>query len=120
MNNRESLVYLREYFNELFVKHNVDALDTYLDKDYFDDDIGDPNVDHIANSKAYLRDMLIKNPTFGVDVIDAVTRDNVISAFLSWFVMENGVKRVTMKGIGIFVMKDNRILKRHTYLYEKA
>lgn len=120
MNNQESLDFIHEYFNELFVKHNVAALDAYLDKDYFDDDIGDPDVDHIANSKAYLRAMFIQKPTVGVDVIDAITRDGVITAFLNWFVVENGVKQVTMKGIGIFVMNGDKILKRHTYLYEKA
>jgi hypothetical protein len=47
MNNQESLEFVRTYFDELFGKWNLAALDLYLDKEYFDDDIGDPNVDHI-------------------------------------------------------------------------
>lgn len=33
MNNQESLEFIRKYFDELFGKRNVDALDVYLDKD---------------------------------------------------------------------------------------
>ena len=117
MNNQESLEFIRKYFDELFGKRNVDALDVYLDKDYFDDDISDPNVDHIKNGKEYLTELFRERPTIGVDVKDAIARDSVISAFIEWFVSENNVKRIIRKGIAIFVVNDQKILKRHTYIY---
>ncbi len=40
MNNQEGLEFIRKYFNELFGKRNIDVLDFYLDKNYFDDDKG--------------------------------------------------------------------------------
>lgn len=86
MNNQESLEFIQTYFEELFSKRNVDALDIYLDKEYFDDDIDDPSVDHIKNSKEYLLNLFREKPTIRVDVKEAVTRDDVISAFLEWFV----------------------------------
>jgi hypothetical protein len=117
MNNQESLEFVRTYFDELFGKQNIDALDVYLDPDYFDDDIGDPKVDHIKNSKEFLAALFRKNPTIGVDVIAAITQEEVISAFLEWFVMEKDAKRVIRKGIAIFVVRNRKILKRHTYIY---
>ena len=117
MNNQESLEFIRKYFDELFVKRDIDALHVYLDKDYFDDDISDPEVDHIKNSKEYLLELFRERPTIGVDVKDAIARDNVISAFIEWFVRENNVKRTIRKGIAIFVVNDQKILKRHTYIY---
>lgn len=117
MNNQESLEFIREYFDELFGKRNIDALDVYLDKDYFDDDIGDPKVDHIENSKAFLTKLFREKPTMGVDVKDAITRDGVISAFLEWFVCENNTKRIIRKGIAIFVLNNGKIRIRHTYIY---
>ena len=117
MNNQESLEFIRNYFEELFGRRNVDALDAYLDPEYFDDDIGDPGVDHIKNSKEYLLNLFREKPTIGVEVKDAVTRDDVISAFLEWFVAENGARRVILKGVAIFVLRDQKILKRHTYIY---
>jgi SnoaL-like domain len=117
MNNQEGLEFIRNYFDELFRKRNLDALDTYLDKDYFDEDIGDGAVDHIRNSKAYLTKLFKTRPSVGVDVKDAITQDNVISAFLEWFVVENNAKRVIMKGVAIFEVHGVRIQKRHTYLY---
>jgi len=117
MNNQESLAFIRNYFDELFGKRNLDALDVYLDKDYFDDDIGDPHVDHIRNSKEYLAELFRTNPALGVNVTDAVTRDDVISVFLEWFVLKNDVKRIIRKGIAIFVLRDQKILKRHTFTY---
>ena len=54
MNDQESLECIRKYFDELFRKRNIDALDAYLAPEYFDDDIGDPKIDHIHNSKQYL------------------------------------------------------------------
>jgi hypothetical protein len=114
MNDPESLEYLRKYFDELFGKRDVDALDAYLDPEYFDDDIGDPSVDHIKSSREYLLNLFREKPTIGVDVKDAAARDDVISAFLEWFVAENGARRVIRKGVAIFVLRDQKILKRHT------
>jgi hypothetical protein len=120
MNNQESLEFIRKYFDELFGKRNIDILDVYLDKDYFDDDIGDPNVDHIKNSKEYLAELFKENATIGIDVKDAITRDGVITAFLEWFVWENSMKRVIRKGVAIFVVSNQKILKRHTYIYYES
>jgi hypothetical protein len=117
MNNQESLTYVRKYFDELFDKRNVDALDEYLDPDYFDDDIGDPAMDHIKNSKEYLKELFIKQPTIGVEVFDAIERDNVISAYLEWYVLENDKKRTIRKGVAIFCLRNQRIFKRHTFIY---
>lgn len=117
MNDQESLEFIRAYFDELFGKRNVNTLEVYLDKDYFDDDIGDPNVDHIENSREYLLELFKRQPTIGVDVKDAITQDGVISAFLEWFVLENNVKRTIRRGVAIFEVKDCKIYKRHTYVY---
>lgn len=117
MNDQESLEFIRKYFDELFGKRNIDVLDICLDKDYFDDDISDPEVDHVKNSKEYLAKLFRESPTISVDVKDAITRDGVISAFLEWFISENNVKRTIRKGIAIFVINNQKILKRHTYIY---
>jgi len=117
MNNQEGLAFIRKYFNELFGKRNIDALDVYLDREYFDDDIGDPKVDHLENAKAYLQELFREKPTIGVDVKDAITQDDVISAFVEWFIFENRVKRIIRKGIVIFVLNNLKIRKRHTYIY---
>ena len=98
MKDRESLEFIRGYFDELFGKRNVDALDVYLDPEYFDDDIGDPNIDHIQSSKQYLLHLFEDKPTIGVEVQDAVGRDGVISAFLEWFVTENNPIRIFSRG----------------------
>lgn len=117
MNNQESLEFVRKYFDELFGKRNVDVLDQYLDQDYFDDDIGDPAADHIKNSKEFLKELFRKQPTIRVDVLDAVARDNVISAYLEWHIQENNNIRTIRKGVAIFVLRNQRILKRHTFIY---
>jgi hypothetical protein len=117
MNNQESLAFIRKYFDELFGKRNVNALDVFLDKDYFDDDIGNPEVDHIKNGKEYLKELFREQPTIGVEVKDAVTQDGVISAFVEWFVCENNIRKTIRKGVAIFVVNDQKILKRHTYVY---
>lgn len=82
MNSQESLAFLRAYFDELFNKRNINALDLYLHQDYFDDDIGDPQTDHIQNSKEFLANLFEEHPTMGVEVIDAIAQDDVISAYL--------------------------------------
>ncbi len=117
MNNQQSLEFIRTYFDELFGKRNLSALDVYLDKNHFDDDIGDPNIDHIRNSREYLLALFKEQPTIDVDVKDATIQDNVISAFLEWFVCENNVRKAIKKGVAIFVLKDGKILKRHNYIY---
>ena len=119
MNNQESLEFIRGYFDELFGKRNVDALDIYLDKDYFDDDIGDPDIDHIKSSKEFLENLFREKPTIGIDVKEAIAQDDVISAFLEWFVIENDAKRTIRKGVAIFVIRNQKILKRHTYIYRQ-
>ena len=98
MKDRESLEFIRGYFDELFGRRNVDALDVYLDTEYFDDDIGDPNIDHIQSPKQYLLQLFEDKPTIGVEVQDAVGRDGVISAFLEWFVTENNRRRIFSRG----------------------
>lgn len=120
MTNTEALDFLRSYFDELFVQHNLAALDGYLHPDYFDDDIGDPNVDHRQNSMDYLRERFEQEPTLRVAVRDAMAQDDVLSAFLEWSVDREGVRNVIRKGVAIFVLKDRQILKRHTFVYFEA
>lgn len=117
MYNRESHDFVRKYFDELFGCHNIDALDEFLDGSYFDDDIGDPEVDHIQNSKEFLKELFRENPTIGVNVVDTITHDSVISSFVEWYVVENGKIRIIRKGIVIFVVYNQRIIKRHTFIY---
>jgi hypothetical protein len=117
MNNTESHEFIQKYFNELFGNHNIDALDIYLDKLYFDDDIADNQIDHIKNSKEYLEKLFREKPTIGVNVIDSITHDDVVSSFVEWYIIENNVKRVIRKGLAIFVVKNRKIQKRHTYIY---
>lgn len=117
MNSEESFKFVQKYFDELFEKRNVDALDEYLDPDYFDDDIGDPAIDHIQSSKEFLKELFRKQPTIGVEVLDAMTRDDVISAYVEWFIRENNNKQIIRKGVAIFRLRDQRILKRHTFVY---
>lgn len=119
MNQQQSLEFIRTYFHKLFVEHNVDILDEYLDPDYFDDDIGDPHADHIRNSKEFLREWFKRCPTVGVEVLDVMTHDEVLTAYLEWFDHENGVRKSLQKGVAIFVMKDKKIIKRHTFIYTK-
>jgi hypothetical protein len=117
MNNQEGLEFIRQYFAELFGKRNIAVLDLYMDKDYFDDDIGDPSINHIQASKEFLARLFAERPTIGVDVKDAVTQDNVIAAFIERFVIEGGVRRTITKALAIFVVDNRKIVKRHTYLY---
>jgi hypothetical protein len=117
MNDQEGREFIRKYFDELFGRRNVDALDVYLAKDYFDDDISDPTVDHIKNSKEFLTELFKQSPTIGVEVKNAITQDGVISAFIEWSVRENSAKRIIRKGVAIFVVHNQQILKRHTFIY---
>ncbi len=117
MTNAQALEFIRNYFDELFVEHNVEALDVYLHPDYSDDDIGPDDANHIQNSKEYLRGWFQREPTVRVAVLDAMAQDNVISAFLEWYRTENGVRAMIQKGVAIFVLKDRQIIKRHTFIY---
>lgn len=117
MNKDEALAYLRKYFHELFEKRNLEALDTFLDDDYFDDDVGDPTINHKEEAREFLANFFREKPTIGVDVIEALAYDEVISAFLEWFEIKKGIKKVFMKGVAIFVLRNEKIIKRHTFLY---
>lgn len=119
MNDLNGLEFIRTYFDELFNQRNINALDIYLHEEYFDDDIGDPAVDHIQRSKEFLADLFRRNPMICVEVIDAITHENIISAFLEWSVKENGQKRVIRKGVAVFVIENRKIRRRHTFLYFK-
>ncbi len=44
-------------------------------------------------------------------------KDNVITAYLEWYHLDQGRKVTRLKGIGLFVMEGGRILKRHNYIY---
>jgi len=118
MNNQEGFDFIRGYFDELFGKRNVKALDDYLDKIYFDDDIGDPSEDHIQNSKEFLKELFLRKPTIGVEVIDAICHDDVLTAYLEWYRMDSGSRQLVRKGVAIFVLNGKRIVKRHTFIYE--
>lgn len=117
MDHREGLEFIRNYFNELFVERNLEALDVYLHEDYFDDDIGDPEVDHRQNSKEFLAELFRDNPGIGIEVMDVMTRDNVITAFLKWYEDQGQEKRMIRKGVAIFVLSGKSIIRRHTFIY---
>lgn len=117
MNDQEALEFIKGYFDDLFVKRDVTALDRYLDKNYFDHDIGDPSIDHIQNSKQYLQKLFEREPSIGVNVIRVMTHDEVITAFLEWTMVKDRVRRATMKGVASFLIRNGRILKRHTFIY---
>lgn len=119
MNNQQALDWMRAYFHRLFVERDVDALDDYLHPDYFDDDIGAEVSDHVQDSKDYLRGWFQRTPGIGVDVLEAMAAGGVISAFLDWYVQEGGDKKVIMKGVAVFVLRDGKILHRHTFMYHQ-
>ena len=111
--------FLQAFFDRLFIRHDLGALDESLDPDYFDDDIGDPSADHIANSKEFLKALWQREPEMRVQVAEVSVHDDVICAFLEWIKNDNGKTYCFYKGVAIFVMTGNRILKRHTFIYEK-
>jgi hypothetical protein len=119
MNNQEGLQFVRAYFDELFGRRNIAALDAYLDPEYFDHDIGDPDVDHLQSSKQFLETLFREQPTIAVEVRDAMAQDDVLAAFLEWSVQEDGRKRVLRKGVAVFVLRQGKILKRQTFIYEQ-
>jgi predicted SnoaL-like aldol condensation-catalyzing enzyme len=112
--------FIYDYFNEIFNKRNIDELDIYLDENYYDDDIGEGSKNHIRNSKEYLSNIFKKNPTIEVEVIKVIVRDNVITAYLEWKAERNSKKVILRKGIGIFEIKENKIIRRHTYIYYQS
>jgi len=59
-----------------------------------------------------------KEPTIRVAVKDAITQEDVISAFLEWYVTAQGIRKTLMKGVAIFVLRGQKIIRRHTYIYE--
>lgn len=117
MNSQQGLEFIRGYFDVLFNQRDVNALDHYLDNTYFDDDIGDPSVDHIQNSKDFLTALYEREPTIGVTVVDAICHDDVITAYLEWCRLEGSSRQVIRKGVAVFVMNGKRIIKRHTFIY---
>ncbi len=118
MDQTQALVFIRGYFHELFDLHRLEALDVYLHQDYFDDDIGDPSVDHRQNSKEYLEDLFKLDPCIKVKVVDGLFHDGVITTYLEWFREEPGRELSLYKGVAMFVIKDEKILKRHTFIYQ--
>ncbi len=119
MNNQQALDFMRGYFHRLFVMRDVDALDDYLHPEYFDEDIGAGVADHIRDSKEYLRDWFERTPGIGVDVLEAMAQGEVITAFLDWFVQEGGEKNLIQKGVAVFVLRDGKIYRRHTFMFHE-
>ena len=117
MDDNEALEYIREYFDRLFKKRDLSAIDEFMHEKYRDDDIGDTDSDHIKNSKEYLTNWFKNEPSINVDVKKVQIEDNVISAYLEWNRINDGVKETLIKGIGIFELENMKIKKRHSHLY---
>ncbi|NNG01961.1 MAG: nuclear transport factor 2 family protein [Desulfobacteraceae bacterium] len=109
--------FIKDYFFELFEKRNIEALDQYLHEDYWDDDIGETGVDHLENSKRYLSNLFQQFPSIRVDVLNSAVEHDVITAYLEWSYKMDSRKVIWKRGIGIFVLNSNTIIKRHTYIY---
>jgi len=118
MNDREATRFIEEYFSSLFMERDVDVLDRYLHPDYWDDDCGQEGINHIEDSKEYLRDLFSRIPTVGVSVGRVTAEGNVITAFLDWTLEDADVITTWKRGIAIFVLEGDRIRKRHTYIYD--
>jgi hypothetical protein len=119
MDQSQALDFIRNYFHQLFDLHDLKALDEYLHKDYFDDDIGDPSVNHLQNSKDYLADLFKLDPLIKVKVVDGLFHDNVITTYLEWYREEAGRQQSVYKGVAMFVIQDDKIIKRHTFIYQQ-
>jgi predicted SnoaL-like aldol condensation-catalyzing enzyme len=119
MDQTQALAYIRNFFHELFDLHNLKALDDYLHQDYFDDDIGDPLVDHLQNSKEYLTELFKRDPLIKVNVVDVMIHDDVISAFLEWYRVDSDQRQSLCKGVALFVIQDEKMIKRHTFIYRR-
>lgn len=109
--------FLTHYFRVLFEEKNVEALDEYLADTYYDDDIGPECTDHKENSKRYVRNLFTRFPDLRVRVTHVREKDEVVTAYLEWVMSGNGHEVLWKKGIGIFHIHNNRILRRHTYIY---
>ncbi len=114
---KQAEAFVKRYFELLFVDHDIESLDLNLDPNYWDDDIGKQGINHIQNSKEYLKQLFIKNPTIGVEVGNILTQDSTITSYVSWFILNGMERKVIRKGIAIFEMKNWKIAKRHTYVY---
>jgi hypothetical protein len=117
MDDNEAFIFVSAYFKELFTNKNVGILDKYLHKDYWDDDIGNSDVNHIENSKVFLKNMFYINPSIDVEVKKVQILEKIITAYIEWFNYDKNEKQILMKGIVIFELKDLQIIKRHTYMY---
>ena len=113
----EADAFITNYFKKLYIEHDIESLGAFLDAAYWDDDIGVEENDHIKNSKEYLKILFEDNPTIGIDIIEVTVHDNVISAYLTWFVKNEEKLEIIRKGIAIFEMNIMKISKRHTYIY---
>ncbi len=121
MNDEEGLVYIRKYFELIFNGRNTAALEVFLAKEYDDDDIPDTEIDHIKNSREYLINLFQEIPTIKVIIHRAATYDNIIVAFIEWCRAEEGIVQPLKKGICLFTLNnENRIIKRHNYIYFDA
>lgn len=116
MNDAEAFDFIRTYFHRLFVDRDLSALDVYLHPDYWDDDIGDPAVNHREDARRYLTELFARHPRMGVIVERAVCQGEVITAYLAW---HEGLA-VLRSGVALFVVRGGRILKRHTFIHEEA
>ena len=117
MKTGEAKTFIEAYFHELFENRDITALDRYLAKDYWDDDIGEEGIDHITNSKAFLQNLFQTRPKVKVRVGDVMIKDEVLAAYLEWYEREGEVEDVFRKGIALFEIKNMKIVKRHTYIY---
>lgn len=114
MTDEEAHVFIKSYFGDLFGSKNVEVLDTYLHKDYYDYDIGAEEQDHIGNSKAYLTSMFDRHPTIDVRVVKTMCHRDTIASFLEWYVLVDGVETIKSRGVGIFEIAEGKIRRRAT------
>lgn len=119
MNDTEAYNYIKSYFYRLFVERDLSALEDYLDKSYWDDDIGKYDTDHVRNSKEYLEKWFKDEPTISVEVKKVVIEDDILTAYLEWYKNNGDEKEIMIKGIGLFTIKNKRIIRRHNYVYFK-
>lgn len=117
MNDLQADSFIKEYFYNLFVKRDVDYLADVLDENYWDDDIGEVGINHIENSKNFLREWFANEPTILVTVKKTMTHDDIISSYLEWSIRKNEKVEIIRKGVASFVVKNNKIVKRHTFVY---
>jgi hypothetical protein len=117
MDSVQTREFICRYFKRLFNDRDVAVLEECLDGQYWDDDIGKTDLDHVQKSKDFVSDLFRRVPTIGVEVRGTAVLDDVITAYLEWFDYEKGMRSTWMRGVGVFEMKGGRILKRHTYIY---